>query len=135
MHLQMGELIIVGDRVLIEPIDSEQKTQAGLVLPATVTERDQVRGGRVVKVGPGYLTANPDYSEDQPWRHPHQAVRYLPLQAEPGDYAFFLRKEAVEIKYQMNTFLIVPHSAILALLRPDSQDILENVKGLLGSDE
>lgn len=37
----MGELILVGDRVLIDPADGEQKTQSGLVLPATVTEKDR----------------------------------------------------------------------------------------------
>ncbi len=131
----MGKLIIVGDRVLIEPLDQEERTKAGLVLPATVTERDVVRGGRVIKVGPGYLTANPQYSEDQPWREPQQAVRYLPLQAEPGDYAFFLRKEAVELKYQGRTFMVVPHGAILALIRPDSKDIIDNIKEILGTDD
>ena len=43
----------------------------------------------MVRVGPGYLTANPEYS-DEPWTTPQQSVRYLPLQAQEGDFAFFL---------------------------------------------
>lgn len=127
----MGELIIVGDRVLIDPVDAEQKTESGLVLPATVTEKEKIRGGRVIRVGPGYLMANPEYSEGEPWAQPDQAVRYLPLQAQTGDFAFFLRKEAVEMHYQGRQFLIIRHSSILALIRPDSSDILDQVKSLI----
>lgn len=126
----MGELIIVGDRVLIDPVDQEQMTESGLVLPATVTEKDKIRGGRVVRAGPGYLTANPEYSEGEPWTRPEEAVRYLPLQAQAGDYAFFLRKEAIELHYQKRQFLIVRHQAILALVRPDGQDIADEIENL-----
>ncbi len=127
----MGELILVGDRVLIEPADSEQKTDSGLVLPATVTEKEKVQGGRVVRIGPGYLMANPEYSEGEPWAKPDQAVRYLPLQAQVGDFAFFLRKEALEMNYQNHQFLIIRHQAILALIRPDSADLIEKIQNLL----
>ena len=131
----MPELILVGDRVLIEPQDGERQTASGLLLPATVTERDKVHSGRVIRVGPGYLMPNPEYSEGEPWTEPKEVVRYLPLQAQPGDYAFFLRKEAIEITYQSRTYLIVPHGAILALVRPDAEDILDEIEGLLGGEE
>ncbi|HXE71477.1 MAG TPA: co-chaperone GroES family protein [Candidatus Nitrosotenuis sp.] len=127
----MAELILVGDRVLIYPLEGEQRTEAGLILPATVAESDRVRSGRVVRVGPGYLTANPEYS-DEPWKSPAEAVRYLPLQAQPGDIAFFLRKEAINLTYEGKSYVIVPHSAILALVRPDPKDLLENLEDLLG---
>ena len=126
----MGELIIVGDRVLIDPVETEQMTESGLVLPATVTEKDKIRGGRVVRVGPGYLTANPEYSAGEPWTRPEEAVRYLPLQAQIGDFAFFLRKEAVEMHYQNRQFLIVRHNSILALIRPDGSDIAKEIENM-----
>lgn len=129
----MGELMIIGDRVLIEPLEGEQQTESGLILPATATEREKVRNGRVLRVGPGYLMANPEYSEGQPWMEASRSVRYLPLQAQPGDYAFFLRKEAIEITYRGKNYLIVPHGAILALVRPEASDILANIDKLLGS--
>lgn len=112
----MSDLIVVGDRVLIEPQAGEQKTDSGLVLPASVAEQENVRGGRIVKTGPGYLTPNPEYSEGEAWKE-GTPVRYLPLQAEPGDYAFFMREKAIQLRYEGTDYQIVPHSAILALVR------------------
>jgi len=124
----MEDLIIVGDRVLILPDEGEQQTQSGLVLPATVAERERVRIGRVIRVGPGYLMPNPDYSEGEPWAAPKSAVRFLPLQARPGDLAFFLRKEAIELNYRQRDYVIIPHAAILALVRPDPSTLLGNLE-------
>ena len=121
----MGELIMVGDRVLIAPDEGEKQTRSGLVLPASVAEKEQVRSGRVVSVGPGYVTPNPQFTEDEPWSSSGEPVRYLPLQARTGDFAFFMKKEALEIRYEGGTYLIVPHSAILALVRSDADDILD----------
>lgn len=127
---RMSELILVGDRVLIEPEEDEQLTESGILLPASVAERDKIRRGRVVKVGPGYLMANPEFS-DEPWRKPHDAVRYLPLQAQPGDLAYFLRKEAIELKYEGRNFVVVQHSSVVLLLRPEPKDVLQRIQGLL----
>jgi|ADurb_H2B_02_Slu_FD_contig_21_3381860_length_562_multi_4_in_0_out_0_1 chaperonin GroES len=129
----MPELIVVGDRVLIEPLEGEKQTASGLILPATATEKDKVRNGRVLKVGPGYLVPNPEYSEAEPWKQPRQANRYLPLQAEPGDEAFFLKSQAIEVTWQGKNLLIVPHQAILVLLRPEPSDVLSNIDKLLGN--
>ena len=41
------ELIVVGDRVLIEPEEGEQRTQVGLYLPQTAIDARVVQGGRV----------------------------------------------------------------------------------------
>jgi chaperonin GroES len=116
-EISMNELIIVGDRVLISPDDGDRQTEAGLYLPATVAERERVQGGRVVRVGPGYIMPNPEYSGEA-WAAQREAVRYLPLQARAGDYAFFLRKDAIEIKFEGKDYLIVSSGAILVLVRP-----------------
>lgn len=137
----MSELIIVGDRVLVQPQEGEQKTSTGLLLPAGAVEQENVRSGRVVKTGPGYLTQNPEYSESDSWRPSDTPVRYLPLQAEPGDFAFFVRSEAVELKYNDTDYLIIPHSAILALVRDGetseekSDTTLEDIEDLWDDDE
>ena len=110
----MSELIIVGDRVLIEPQDGEKQTKAGLYLPATVTEKERVGSGVVVQIGPGYVMPNPEYAEGEPWTQSRNAVRYLPLQARPGDLAFYLRKDATEITYEKKTFVIVTHDPAVA---------------------
>ncbi len=119
----MSKLIVVGNRVLIKPQDGEQQTDAGLVLPASVTAQEKIGSGQVVQVGPGYVMPNPDFSEDETWKRQSE-VRYLPLQAQRGDFAFFLRKEAIELTFEQADYLIVPHGALLALVRPDAEDVL-----------
>ncbi len=108
---------VVGDRVLVRPADDADRTSAGLYLPAGVQSKEKVQGGRVVRCGPGHVVPNPDYSASEPWAADASPVRYLPLQAREGDFALFLRGEAVEIEYGGESFLIVPHGAILALVR------------------
>ena len=128
------ELIITGDRVLILPQDGEQQTNSGLVLPASVLEKEKVGSGTVVKTGPGYLMANPDYSEGEPWATSRESVRYLPLQARPGDQALFLKKNAVEITFESSTYLIVHHAEIVALVRPERPDLLDDIQDILSGE-
>lgn len=112
------ELIIVGDRVLIEPDEKIDKTSAGLFLPPTVKEKDRVLGGRVIKVGPGYPVNDPSLVLEEPWKQSNaEPIRYIPLQAHEGDYALFLKDAGIEIEFEEKKYLIVPHSAILALIR------------------
>ena len=129
----MNELIMVGDRVLVAPEEGDKQTKAGLYLPATVLEKERIGTGRIVKVGPGHLIPNPEYSEGEPWVSDREAVRYLPLQARPRDFAFFVRKESVEISFEEKDYLIIPHSAILALVRSHPEDVGDlDVDDLLG---
>ena len=123
----MDEIIIVGDRVLIKPDDEERQTKTGLYLPATVVDKDRINIGQVVRVGPGYVIPNPDYTDSESWAPSKEVIRYLPLQAQPGDTAFFLRKEMIEITFKDEDFVIVPHSAILALIRSSADDILNEI--------
>ncbi|MEN2993910.1 MAG: co-chaperone GroES family protein [Thermodesulfovibrio sp.] len=112
------EFIIVGDRVLIEPDEWMDKTSAGLFLPPTVKEKNKVLSGRVIKVGPGYPVNDPSAIVDEPWKQSNiEPIRYIPLQAKEGDYALFLKDAAIEIEFEEKKYLIVPHSAILALIR------------------
>ena len=112
-------IIIVGDRVLIDPDDKMDRTSAGLYLPQTVKEKEKVFSGYVIKVGPGYPVHDPN-SADEPWTtRTRQDLKYIPLQAFEGDYAIFLRESSVEIEFQGKKYLIVPHSAILALIRTE----------------
>jgi co-chaperonin GroES (HSP10) len=113
------EIIIVGPRVLIAPDESEERTDAGLYLPPTVREKEDVMGGFVIKTGPGYPV--PDMASGaESWMQ--KQPNYIPLQAEEGDYALFLKKDAVEIEYEGKRYLIVPHSSILALIRTSIQE-------------
>ncbi len=112
------ELIIVGDRVLIEPDEKVDKTGAGLFLPPTVKEKDKIMCGRIVKVGPGYPVNDPSVILEEPWKQRNtEAIKYIPLQAQEGDYAFFLKDASLEIEFEEKKYLIVPHSALVALIR------------------
>lgn len=110
-------LIIVGDRVLVDPDEGMDKTPSGLYLPPTVKEKEKLLGGKVVKVGPGY--AIPDTMPAESWTSGKKEVKYLPLQAAEGDYAIFLKESAIELEFEEKKYLIVPHSAILALVRTE----------------
>jgi len=110
-------LIIVGDRVLIDPDEGSEKTASGLYLPPTVKEKEKVQGGTVVRTGPGY--AIPETAPEESWKAGGKEVKYLPLQAKEGDYAIFLKDPAMEIEFEEKKYLIVPHAAILALVRTE----------------
>ena len=111
------KFIVVGDRVLIRPQEDSNKTSSGLYLPSGVAEKERIQSGYVIKVGPGYATSA--QTEDEPWKQNEEQVKYIPLQAKDGDLAIFLRKEAFEIEFEKEKFLIVPNSAILLLIRND----------------
>jgi co-chaperonin GroES (HSP10) len=110
-------LIIVGDRVLVEPDEGTDKTSSGLYLPQTVKEKEKVVGGYVVKTGPGYPVHDPNISQENWAVTEKKDIKYIPLQANEGDYAIFLKESAIEIEFEEKKYLIVPHSAILALVR------------------
>lgn len=112
------QLLVVGDRVLVQPERGESKTKVGLFLPAGVVEKEEVRSGTIVAVGPGQPLP-PPHDEHEPWQEGYQAPRYLPMQVRVGDYALFFRKAAIEITFDDEQFLVVPHGAILVVVRSD----------------
>lgn len=112
---KLKRLIIVGDRVLIKPKDPTDRTSSGLYLPPTVQEKEQVQSGYVIKVGPGYPIPTP--TEDEPWRETEEKVKYMPLQAQEGDVALYLQRNAIELQYEGEQYVIVPQGSILMLER------------------
>jgi len=118
------QVLVVGDRVLIRPDTGETKSPAGLYLPPSVVEKQEVRGGTVVEVGPGIPLGSPETSFDEPWKEKTTDVKYIPTQAEIGDYALYLGKASIEIKIENKDYLIVSQSAILILIRDDIGRVL-----------
>ena len=108
--------IVVGDRVLIRPEEDAAKTSSGLYLPAGVAEKEKIQSGYVIKAGPGYPISQID---EEPWKESKEKVKYIPLQAKEGDLAIFLRKDAFEIEFEREKFLIVPQASVLLLIRND----------------
>jgi chaperonin GroES len=123
MSFEIGEhnidkFIMVGDRVLIKPKIPHDKTKTGLYLPPGVQEREAIQSGYVLKVGPGYPI--PAINEvDEPWKDKSDEVKYVPLQPKAGDVAVFLQKSGWEIEFNNDKYVIVPHNAILMLIRDE----------------
>ncbi|PPA68442.1 co-chaperone GroES [Jeotgalibacillus proteolyticus] len=89
----------LGDRVVIELVESEEKTSSGIVLPDSAKEKPQE--GRVVAVGTGRVT---DSGEK------------VALEVSVEDRIIFSKYAGTEVKYQGAEYLILRESDILAVL-------------------
>lgn len=124
MKSKSKQVLVVGDRLLIQPDKGDKKSPAGLYLPPSVVEKQEVKGGIVVEVGPGIPLGSPNDSIDEPWKENKSDIKYIPTQAEIGDYALYLGKASIEIEIEKKEYLIVPQSAILILIRDDLDKIV-----------
>ena len=89
----------LGSRVVIEPIEQEEMTAGGIVLPETAKEKPQK--GTVLAVGPG------DRDEDGD---------RIKMDLEVGNLVLFAKYSGTEIKYDGKKLLIMRESDILAIL-------------------
>ena len=110
-------LIVVGDRVLVKIEEGEDRTKVGLYLPPTAMDSQAVQGGTIIATGPGLPMPDLADNSEEPWRVAMRETRFVPMQARTGDYALFFRKAAVEITFDGERYLVVPQTAILALVR------------------
>jgi len=118
-----GELIIIGDRVLIKPDNAKDMTNSGLYLPQGAYEKEKVHSGKIVKVGPGFPVPDPQELNKEFWKESQDTeIKYVPLQAKIHDRVIFLRSSAVEIEFEATKYVIVPQAAILALIRCNPAD-------------
>ncbi|WP_228488664.1 co-chaperone GroES family protein [Prolixibacter sp. SD074] len=114
----IAKFILVGDRVLVKPKNPNTQTKSGLYLPPTAVEKEKVQTGYIIKVGPGFpIPAMAD--EDEPWKDKKEEVKYVPLQAQAGDLAIYLSQSGYEIEFNQEKYVILPHSAILMLVRDE----------------
>ena len=129
MYKNDKELLVVGDRVLVAPEEGEERTKVGLYLPPSAVDTQAVQGGRIIATGPGLPMPDPGEVGDEPWRNAARETRFVPMQARVGDYALFFRRAAVEITFEGDRFLVVPQSAILALVREPRADEADELLG------
>jgi len=87
----------LADRVVVKPIEREEKTKSGIYLPDTAKEKPQE--GKVVAVGPGRL------SED--------GKRLVP-DVKVGDIVIYAKYGGTEIKIDDEELIILRESDILA---------------------
>ncbi|MCX8063525.1 MAG: co-chaperone GroES [Anaerolineales bacterium] len=89
----------LGNRVVIEPIEQEEVTAGGIVLPETAKEKPQK--GKVLSVGPGER-------DDEGKR--------IPLDVKEGDTVLFAKYAGTEIKIDNKKLLILRESDLLAIV-------------------
>lgn len=90
----------LADRVLIEPLEAEEKTSGGIVIPDTAKEKQQK--GKVIAVGKGRV------NEDG---------KLTPLEVKVNDQVLFGRYAGTEVKVGANDYLIVKEDDILGIIR------------------
>jgi len=115
----IDKFLMIGDKVLIKPKNPQSQTKSGLYLPPSVQQDEKIQSGYIIKAGPGYPIPS-QVEEQEVWKKKQgEEVHYLPLQAHEGDLAVYLQNAAHEITFNEESYLIVPHSAILMLIRDE----------------
>ena len=92
----------LGDRVVVEPIEQEEMTPSGIVLPETAKEKPQK--GTVLAVGPG--------GRDDEGKH-------VALDVSKGDIVLFAKYAGTEFKVDGKKLLILKESDLLAIVESD----------------
>lgn len=123
----LKNIVVIGDRILIKPLEAANKTGSGLYLPPSVKEHDAVHTGLVVKVGPGYpIPTNQD--PDAVFRgESSENVSYVPLQVKEGDEALYLHASGTELEVNGERYVIVSQNAILLVVRPVVPDDVSSI--------
>ena len=86
------------DRIVIEPIDSEEKTKSGIVLLAKDQEKPQM--AKVVAVGPGGIVDGKE----------------VKMQVKVGDKVLLAKYSGTEVKVDEKEYTIIRQSDILAIV-------------------
>lgn len=89
----------LGDRVVVEPLEQEEKTASGIILPETAKEKPQE--GTIVAVGPGKVD---------------ESGKRIPMDVKVGDVVLFAKYAGTEIKLDGKKILIFRESDVMAIV-------------------
>lgn len=89
----------LGNRVVVEPVEQEEMTAGGIVLPETAKEKPQK--GKVLSVGPGDRDEDGDRIE---------------MDVKPGDIVLFAKYSGTEFKMDGKKLLILRETDLLAII-------------------
>jgi chaperonin GroES len=87
------------DRIVVKPLDAEQTTASGLVIPDTAKEKPQE--GEVLAIGPGRVDDNGNR---------------VPLDVNVGDKVIYSKYGGTEVKYSGEEYLILSARDVLAVV-------------------
>ncbi|MFC7329420.1 co-chaperone GroES [Marinactinospora rubrisoli] len=88
------------DRVVVKPLEAEQTTASGLVIPDTAKEKPQE--GEVLAVGPG--------------RWDDEGENRIPLDVKVGDVVLYSKYGGTEVKYNNEDYLVLSARDLLAVV-------------------
>ena len=91
------KLIPLEDHIIVEPLEEDNITEAGIVLPDTAKEKPQK--GKVLAVGKGKILDN---------------GQRAPMDVKVGDVVYFTKYSPDEIEIKGQKYLVIRHSSILA---------------------
>jgi chaperonin GroES len=89
----------LGDRLVVEPVEKEERTASGIILPETAKEKPQE--GTVLAAGPGRT----DYDGKR-----------IPMDVKVGDVVLYAKYAGTEVKIDDKKLLILKESDILAIV-------------------
>jgi chaperonin GroES len=89
----------LGDRIVVKPLDAEEKTSGGIVLPDSAKERPQT--GEVIAVGPGKTLDNGTVA---------------PMEVTVGDKVVYSKYGGTEVKVDGQDVLIMRQDDILGVV-------------------
>lgn len=90
----------LGDRLIVEAVNEDEISKAGIILPDTV-DKEKPEKGKVVSVGSGKV---------------REDGTRLPLEVKVGDTVFFKKYAPDDIKIDGKEYLILSEADILAVL-------------------
>ena len=90
----------LGDRLIVEPIEQEELTASGIVLPETAKEKPMQ--GKVLAIGPG--VRKEDGSR-------------IAMDVSTGDTALYAKYAGTEVKIENKKYLILKETDILAIVQ------------------
>jgi chaperonin GroES len=87
------------DRIVVTPLEAEQTTASGLVIPDTAKEKPQE--GKVVAVGPGRVD---------------DSGKRIPVDVKTGEVVLYSKYGGTEVKYNGEDYLVLSARDILAVI-------------------
>ena len=89
----------LGDRVLVKPMEAEERTKGGIILPDTAKEKPVM--GEIIAVGPGKR------SDDG---------KLVPMELSVGDKILYGKYSGTEIAFDGEEYLIMRESDIFGII-------------------
>lgn len=89
----------IGDRIVVKPLEAEEITKGGIILPDTAKEKPQK--GKVIAIGTGRILDN--------------GTR-VPVEVKEGDTIIYSKYGGTEVKFEGEEYLIVSERDILAVV-------------------